>query len=281
MSPIVERRVLAPDVTLLRVRHPKIADRQRPGQFVIIRVASGGERIPLTIAASDEDTITLVVQAVGKTTQLLTAMQQGDEITDVAGPLGTPSTIERFGTVAVVGGGVGTAVAFPIAVALAEAGNCVHAVIGARSRQHVLFESELSAVCDAVHVCTDDGSHGRRGLVTDALSDLLATTPADRVFTAGPVAMMRAVAAVTRPAGIPTVASLNPIMVDGTGMCGGCRVSVDGKPHFACLDGPEFDAHRVDFDALANRNRGYVEWERGQRAQRPRCALETVVGGEP
>ncbi len=263
MSPIVEARPLAPDVVLFRVDAPKIARRQQAGQFVIVRVAPDGERIPLTIADADADagTITLIVQAVGKTTTLLNALGVGDEILDLAGPLGTPSEIDSFGTVVVVGGGVGTAVTYPTAVALSRAGNTVIAVIGARTGAKVLLEPELAAVCEEVHPCTDDGSYGRHGVVTDVLDDLLGTRHVDRVVAAGPIPMMQAVAELTRAQDIPTVASLNPIMVDGTGMCGGCRVSVGGANRFACLDGPDFDAHLVDFALLAHRNRAYRDWE--------------------
>ena len=274
MNTIVETRTLAPAVKLFRIDAPKVARKQRAGQFVIVRVAPDGERIPLTIAEADPDagTITLVVQAVGKTTTLMNALDVGDEILDMAGPLGTPSEVAEFGTVVVVGGGVGTAVSYPTAVALSEAGNSVLAVIGARSRPNLLLEEELSAVCAEVRVCTDDGSHGRHGLVTDELADLLETRSVDRVLAAGPVVMMQAVAETTRPYDIPTVASLNPIMVDGTGMCGGCRVSVGGTNRFACLDGPDFDAHLVDFTLLEQRNRAYLDWEAKQRADLHPCA---------
>ncbi len=279
MSTILEARVLAPDVKLFRVRAPKIARKHRAGQFVIVRVTPDGERIPLTIAAADPEAglITLVVQAVGKTTTLLNALEAGDEILDLAGPLGTPSEVACFGTVVVVGGGVGTAVTYPSAVALSQAGNTVVAVIGARSRTHLLFETELAAICAEVHACTDDGSFGRHGFVTDALADLLATRKVDRVLAAGPIGMMAAVAEATRAYGIPTVASLNPIMVDGTGMCGGCRVSVGGTNRFACLDGPDFDAHLVDFHLLEQRNRAYAGWEATRRDELGPCAAVPVL----
>ena len=260
---IIETRRLTPDVKLFRINAPKIARRHQAGQFVIVRVATDGERIPLTIAAADPDagTITLVVQAVGKTTTLMNALEVGDQIVDLAGPLGTPSDVAAFGTVIVIGGGVGTAVTYPTAVALRDAGNNVLAVIGAKSRANLTLEQELLAVCDEVHPCTDDGSYGRHGFVTDELEELLASRPVDRVLAAGPIAMMRAVAEITRPHHVATVASLNPIMIDGTGMCGGCRVSVDGVNRFACLDGPDFDAHLVDFTLLEQRNRAYLDWE--------------------
>ncbi len=282
MSAIIEARPLTSDVRLLRVEAPKIARRQKAGQFVIVRVAPDGERIPLTIADADPETgtITLVVQAVGKTTTLLSALETGDDVLDLVGPLGTPSEVTTFGTVVVVGGGVGTAVIHPTAAALSRAGNVVVAVIGARTRCQLLFENELMTVCEELYPCTDDGSYGRRGLVTEALAELVASRDVDRVFTAGPVAMMQAVAETTRPYRVPTVASLNPIMVDGTGMCGGCRVSVGGINRFACLDGPDFDAHLVDFDLLARRNRAYHEFEASSLADLGRC-VGVAVGTDP
>ncbi len=274
MNTILETQVLAPETKLFRINAPKIARKQMAGQFVIVRVTPVGERIPLTIADTDPDagTITLVVQAVGKTTTLMNALDVGDEILDLAGPLGTPSEVADFGTVVVVGGGVGIAVTYPLAVALRKAGNTVIAVIGARSRAHLFFEEKLRAVSDEVLPCTDDGSYGRRGFVTDALEELISTREIDRVFSAGPVMMMQAVADTTRPFAIPTIASLNPIMVDGTGMCGGCRVSVGGTNRFACLDGPEFDAHLVDFTLLEQRNHAYAEWEAKRREDVRPCA---------
>ena len=281
MSAIVERQDLAPDVVLMRVVAPKVARHQRAGQFVIVRPTADGERIPLTIAAADPEagTITLVVQAVGKTTTLLNRLGVGDEIHDLAGPLGTPSDVGHPGTAVVVGGGVGVAVAWPNAVAQAEAGSHVIAVIGAKDREHLILEDELAAVCDEVVTCTDDGSHGRHGFVTDALAELLGDRPGDHVFAAGPIAMMRAVADTTRPHGIPTVASLTPIMDDGTGMCGGCRVSVGGENHFACLDGPDFDAHLVDFTLLEQRNRAYVDVEAARMDELRSCALDDLASG--
>lgn len=285
MNAIVETRMCAPGVKLFRVEAPKIARRQMAGQFVIVRVAPQGERIPLTIAEAspEEGTITLIVQAVGKTTTLMNALGAGDEILDVAGPLGTPSDLSYVGTVVVVGGGVGTAVSYPTAVALAKAGNEVIAVIGARSREHLLLEDELTRVCAAVHPCTDDGSHGHHGLVTETLVELLRTHQVHRVVAAGPVAMMQAVAEATRPLAIPTVASLNPIMVDGTGMCGGCRVTVGGRERFACLDGPDFDAHVVDFERLEQRNRAYVDAETTSMDGIGACARASreAVGRQP
>ncbi|MDM8005346.1 MAG: sulfide/dihydroorotate dehydrogenase-like FAD/NAD-binding protein [Phycisphaerae bacterium] len=269
MFVIQEARWLAPAVRWLVLEAPRVATRHKPGHFVIVRVAEGGERIPLTIADSDAaaGTITLVVQAIGVSTQRLAAMEKGQAILDVAGPLGKPTEIERFGHVVLVGGGVGTAVIYPQAGALKAMGNKVSAVIGGRSQSYVIMEQELKAVCDAVYPCTDDGSHGYHGFVTGRLGELIgdASDPVNAVITAGPVPMMRAVAEVTRPKGIHTIASLNPIMVDGTGMCGGCRVMVGGKMMFACVDGPEFDAHQVNFAELADRLTAYRDYERNAR----------------
>lgn len=270
-------------MTLLRIHAPKIARKQRAGQFVMVRVGPEGERIPLTIADADprNGTITLVVQAVGKTSTLLSDLDVGDRVLDLAGPLGTQSEIADFGTVVVVGGGVGTAVAYPIAIAMAEAGNTVISIIGARSRTDVILEDELAVVSTEVVVCTDDGSYGRSGFVTAALAEVISTRTVDRVVCAGPIVMMEAVAEITRVPGIPTVASLNPIMVDGTGMCGGCRVSVGGENRFACLDGPEFDAHLVDFGLLAQRNRAYLDWEARRAEEGSLCAIGGRRDQEP
>jgi ferredoxin--NADP+ reductase len=262
---------IAPGVTRLRVHAPRVARHWRPGQFVIVRVVDGGERIPLTIADGDGSDIDLIVQAVGKTTTLMSRLRAGDEIADVAGPLGRPSDIRAYGSVAVIGGGVGAAIAYPTASALADAGNRVVAILGGRTSRQVILEAEMRAVADEVLITTDDGSAGIRGVVTDALGAVV--TGLDHVFAIGPIPMMRAVAALTRAAGVPTTVSLNPIMVDGTGMCGGCRVVVGGETKFACVDGPEFDAHLVDFDTLAIRNRAY--------AQRERRSLEVLVGESP
>jgi ferredoxin/flavodoxin---NADP+ reductase len=263
MFPIAESHTLAPDVTRFRVVAPRVADHWAPGQFVILRVDADGERIPLTVADVDrrDGTITLIVQGVGRTTRLLNSLGAGDSISDVAGPFGTPSEIDDFGTVVVVGGGVGTAIAFPTARAMADAGNRVIAVIGARTADMVILADEMAEFADEVIVTTDDGSGGRAGLVTDALLEVIDREPVDRVVAIGPIPMMKAVAELTRPDGIATVASLNPLMVDGTGMCGGCRVLVGGSTRFACVDGPEFDAHEVDFDVLAVRNTAYRDFE--------------------
>ncbi|MDH3730059.1 MAG: sulfide/dihydroorotate dehydrogenase-like FAD/NAD-binding protein [Acidimicrobiia bacterium] len=267
MNRILETRLLAPDVKYFRVEAPKVARKRRAGQFVIVRVAEDGERIPLTIADSGEGWIALIVQAVGKTTTLLNRLDTGDNILDLAGPLGVPSEIDHFGTVVVVGGGVGTAIAYPSAVALKEAGNRVISIIGGRSHSYVILEDELDEASDEVHPCTDDGSYGFAGLVTDKLQEIISSERVDRVLAIGPIPMMAAVAEMTRPLAIPTIVSLNPIMVDGTGMCGGCRVRVGGESRFACVDGPEFDAHEVDFELLATRNTAYAAWEHFRRIE--------------
>ena len=253
---IVEARFLAPDVKLFRITAPRIAKRQKPGQFVIIRVDANGERIPLTIAESDVQagTVTTIVQGIGKTTKQLNALVAGQCVADVAGPLGKPSDIEKFGTTVVIGGGVGTAIAYPTAKALKQAGNLVVCIIGGRNRQLVILEDEIRQFADEVIVTTDDGSYGEKGLVIDPLKRMIAAgKPVNYVLAIGPIPMMRAVANVTREHGIKTVVSLNPVMVDGTGMCGGCRVKVGDQVKFACVDGPDFDAHQVDFDDLMSR----------------------------
>jgi ferredoxin--NADP+ reductase len=280
MARILEARFLGPDVKYFRLEAPAVARKRRAGQFVIVRVAEGGERIPLTIADASPEAgwIALVVQGVGKTTKLMNSLSAGEAVADVAGPLGTPSHVERFGTAVSIGGGVGTAIAWPTAAALKQAGNHVIAIVGGRTRSLVILEDEMRRACDEVYPTTDDGSYGFHGLVTDKLRQLLEQgRRIDFVLAIGPIPMMRAVAEVTRPRGIRTMVSLNPIMVDGTGMCGGCRVSVGGETRFACVDGPEFDAHQVDFDLLARRNRAYLAFEKNrleEMDERHRCRLE-------
>ena len=269
MYRIEEAAFIAPEVKRFVVAAPQVSAHWQAGQFVILRVDEHGERIPLTVAAADRaaGTITLFVQGIGKTTRLLNMKESGGAISDVAGPLGKPSEIEGDGTAVVVGGGVGTAIAYPVVAALAQAGNHVVAIVGGRSGEYVLLEKELAATGAEVIACTDDGSYGRPGFVTEALAEVLAARTVDVVFAAGPVPMMKAVAEVTRPEGVRTIASLNPIMVDGTGMCGGCRVEVGSETLFACVDGPEFDAHLVDFDLLARRNQSYADIESRQLSE--------------
>jgi ferredoxin/flavodoxin---NADP+ reductase len=265
---VMSNTKLSAEVHMLVVRAPRIASVRQPGQFVIVRLGPGAERIPLTIAEADSavGSIVLVIQAVGKSTSDLVALAPGDEIHDIVGPLGRPSDLVADGTAVCLAGGVGAAVILPIARRLAELGAQVIIVLGARTSECVLFEEEFASFAELV-VCTDDGTAGRAGMVTDGLRDLLATRSVDVVYAAGPVPMMRAVAAVTRPLGVRTIVSLNPIMVDGTGMCGGCRVTVNGAMRFACIDGPEFDGHGVDFDELSDRLSTYSEYERAASSQ--------------
>ena len=262
MHQILARQSLSPNVTRLDVHAPRIAQIRKPGQFVIVHLAEGSERIPLTIANSNpaSGAITLVIQAVGKSTNELVALKPGDFISDIAGPLGHATEMIEAGHALCVGGGVGTAVVHPIAQGLGARGVRVTSVIGGRSREWVIFEQELQRFGKVV-VCTDDGSHGRKGFVTEAAKDILAAEKVDIVYAVGPVPMMRAVAGLTRSLGVHTVVSLNPIMIDGTGMCGGCRVSLGNEVKFACVDGPEFDGHKVNFDELQDRLATYREFE--------------------
>lgn len=261
MFSVISNDILAPEVYRLVVEAPRVAAARRAGQFVIVRAGQDAERIPLTIADADGQagTITLIVQAIGTSTQQIAAIPVGGAIRDVAGPLGKPTEIKKWGKVACVGGGVGTAVLFPLAKALADAGNDLTAIIGGRGTPQVILRDELAAFCKEVLVTTEDGSLGMKGFVTAALGELLADDARrpDAVFAVGPVPMMAAVAEQTRPLGIETIVSLNPIMVDGTGMCGGCRVSIAGETKFACVDGPEFDGHNVDFKELMTRQSTY------------------------
>ena len=254
MHRIVSKTRLSPNVIRLDVEAARIAEIRQPGQFVIVRRGLGAERIPLTIADGNPvaGTIALVIQAVGKSTRELTALEPGESILDISGPLGTPTELIEKGRALCVGGGVGTAVVHPIAQGLHRHGVQVTSVIGGRAKEWVIFEAELRRLGEVV-VCTDDGSYGRKGFVTDATKEILAGGGIDIVYAVGPVPMMRAVANLTRPFGVHTIVSLNPVMVDGTGMCGGCRVEVGGATKFACVDGPEFDGHQVDFDLLADR----------------------------
>jgi len=276
MYKILEAKFIGPDIKLFRIEAPQIAKKRLAGQFVILRVNETGERIPITIADSNiqDGSITIIVQGIGKTTKMLNTLETGGFILDVAGPLGKASEIENFGTAVVIGGGVGTAIAFPTAKALKEAGNKVISIIGGRNKEFVILENELRATSDEVYPTTDDGSYGFHGFVTQKLQELInAGEKIDFVLAIGPIAMMKAVADLTRGYNIKTVVSLNPIMVDGTGMCGGCRVSVGGKTFFACVDGPEFDAHLVDFDTLLKRNANYAIQE-SDSVIKHNCKLE-------
>ncbi len=266
MFRILATRQLASDVKWFQIEAPLVARHRQPGQFVILRVTENGERIPLTMADADPHTgtIELIVKAIGKTTRLLCSKGPGDTIRDVMGPLGRPTDIHKADHAVLVGGGVGTAVIYPLAKALRAHGAFVSAITGGRTKDLVVLEDELRKVCDAVYATTDDGSYGFQGTVADKLRELIAdpSRPIGVVYCAGPVPMMRAIAELTRPLQIPTIVSLNPIMVDGTGMCGGCRVTVGGRTQFACVDGPEFDGHQVDYAELSDRLTAYRAQEK-------------------
>lgn len=265
MYKIIVKQQLAPSVLLFEVAAPLIARKAQPGQFVILRTNEDGERIPLTIADFNRETgtITIIFQEVGASTVELGLLNEGDFILDLVGPLGKATHIEKVGTVVCVGGGIGIAPVYPIARGMKEAGNEVISIIGARSEEILIYEEEMAAVSDELIITTDDGSKGRKALVTQPLKELLDSDKTISLVVAiGPVIMMKFVAETTRPYGVPTVVSLNPIMVDGTGMCGGCRVSVGNENKFACVDGPEFDGHKVDFDLLMARQRMYKPHEK-------------------
>jgi ferredoxin--NADP+ reductase len=281
---IIHAEFLAPGIKRLVIEAPRIARKQKPGQFVILRIYEEGERIPVTIENSDPEkgTINIVVQSAGKTTTLLNSLDTGASILDVVGPLGKPSEIANYGTVVVVGGGVGTAMAYPTAAALKRAGNRVLSIVGARNKELVILEKEMRAVSDALMITTDDGSYADKGFVTDKLRQLIENgTRIDLVVAVGPIVMMKAVSELTRKENIHTVVSLNPIMIDGTGMCGGCRVLIDSKSEFACVDGPEFDGHKVNFEVLVQRNSMYraaeqqsMEGYKRSREPEHACAAE-------
>ncbi|MDR1562814.1 MAG: sulfide/dihydroorotate dehydrogenase-like FAD/NAD-binding protein [Dysgonamonadaceae bacterium] len=263
MNLIVRKEALSENVFRLEVDAPLIAKSRRAGHFVIVKVGKYGERIPLTIAESDigRGTITLIIQRVGKSSGKLCDLNEGEYITDMVGPLGRATHIERFGTVLCACGGVGTAPMLPIARAMKEAGNWVVTVLAARTEKLLILEKEIREVSDEVIVMTDDGSYGRKGMVTGGVDEVVSREKVDLCVTIGPAVMMKYVAKVTKEFGVPTVASLNTIMVDGTGMCGACRVTVGGKTRFVCVDGPEFDAHEVDFDEMIMRLNTYKEYE--------------------
>ena len=275
MHKIVRKRELVSHINLFEFSVEEIAAKSRPGQFVILKVDEKGERIPLTIAGADVEkgTITLVCHEVGKTTKQLGSLNEGDYIPDLLGPLGKPAEIKKFGTVLCVGGGVMVAPLHFQAKTFHEAGNRVIGVIGARTENQLIFEDEMREVCDELYVATDDGTKGYKGL--DFLKDLFKERKIDRVVAVGPIVMMKAVSELTRPFGIPTIVNLIPTMVDGMGMCGACRVTVDGKTMFACVDGPDFDGHQVDFEELMARLKMYapqeklafVFYERGKRRE--------------
>ena len=265
MYKIARKKVLNPTVTLMDIEAPLVAKKAEPGQFIILRVDEEGERIPLTIADYDRvaGTVTIIFQIVGATTEKLNHKNEGEYISDFVGPLGKKTETEGLKKVAVVGGGVGCAIAFPVAKKLHELGCEVHSVVGFRNKDLVILEDEFKAVSDEMRMMTDDGSHGEKGLVTDALKALIeAGNQYDEVIVIGPVIMMKFVCLLTKEYGIKTVVSMNPVMIDGTGMCGGCRLTVGGEVKFACVDGPEFDGHLVDFDEAMKRSAMYRDFER-------------------
>ncbi len=265
MFQILKKQPLNPTVTLMEIDAPLIAKKAEPGQFIILRVNENGERIPLTIADYDREkgTITIIFQIVGATTEELNHLKEGDCLHDFVGPLGTPSHLEGLKKVAVVGGGVGCAIAYPVAKKLHELGATVHSIVGFRNKDLVILESQFKAVSDKMCMMSDDGSYGEKGLVTDALKKLIESGEQyDEVIAIGPLIMMKFVCALTKEHNIKTVVSMNPIMIDGTGMCGGCRLTVGGKTKFACVDGPDFDGHLVDFDEAMERASMYKPFER-------------------
>ena len=264
MAKIVKKEILAEGIKRIEVAAPEIAKKAMPGQFIVLRIDEKGERIPLTIAEKnlEKRTISLIFQEVGRTTKKLGALGEGEEILNLAGPLGKPSEIKRYGTVVVIGGGVGTAVVYPVASALKKAGNKIISILGARSKNFLILEKELKEISNQFFLTTDDGSAGEKGFVSDILQRLIEKREKiDLVITAGPLMMMKVISQITKPYNIKTVVSLNPIMVDGTGMCGSCRVRIGNESKFVCVDGPEFDGHLVDFDTLIARGKLFSEQE--------------------
>lgn len=265
MNEILRKEVLAPEIKLFELKTPLIAEKILPGQFVVVRAYEKGERIPLTVADTDKEkgSITIIFQEVGKSTAYLGMFKEGDTILDVIGPLGKPSEIEKVGTVVCIGGGVGIAPVYPIVKALKEKGNKVISILGARNKELLILEKEIREFSDELYITTDDGSYGRKGFVSEELKRLIDEgKKIDRVVTIGPSIMMKVVSDVTRAHKVKTIVSLNPIMVDGTGMCGACRVEVGGETKFSCVDGPEFDGHLVDFDLLMKRQAIYLKEEK-------------------
>jgi ferredoxin--NADP+ reductase len=280
MFQIIHKNKIAPDIFQFEVSAPLVAEKFQAGQFIVIRPLETSERIPLTIMKADKNagTITLVVKAIGFSTLQLAGLNEGDQICDLLGPLGNPSEIGQFGTVLVVGGGVGTAVTFAVAEALKNSGNRIISIIGARDKDFMILEEDFCLISDELYVLTDDGSYGKKGFVTEELKALLANERKfDRVIAAGPLPMMRAIVEITRDYEIPTIVSLNPIMVDGIGMCGGCRAIVGGKIVFVCVDGPEFDGHKVDFDSLMRRNVAYRDIEARKEHE---CKIDEQITSE-
>ena len=265
MYRIVKREVLKPTVLLFEIDAPMVAKKAQPGQFIILRVDENGERIPITIHDYNRETgtVTIIVQIVGATTEKLSHKQEGDFLQDFVGPLGKPTETEGKKKVCVVGGGVGCAIAYPVLKKFHDSGAEVHAVIGFKNKDLIILEDKFKAASSVLRLCTDDGSYGQKGLVTEALKELIDEgNEYDEVFAIGPAAMMKFVCATTKPYGVHTTVSMSPIMVDGTGMCGGCRLTVGGETKFACVDGPDFDGHLVDWDESLKRGRMYSDWER-------------------
>lgn len=268
MTKILQKQRLNSTVTKMVVEAPLIAKKAEPGQFIIFRATADGERVPLTISDFDREagTVTIIFQIVGEATMELNHLEEGEYIHDFVGPLGTPSRVEQLKKVAVIGGGVGSAIAYPIAKKLHQLGATVHTIVGFRSKDLLILEDEFRAVSDTLHIMTDDGSYGTKGLVTTALEELIhAGHEYDEVIAIGPLIMMKFVSELTRRYGIKTTVSMNPIMIDGTGMCGGCRLTVGGETKFACVDGPDFDGHLVDFDEAMKRGGVYKEYEKQHR----------------
>ena len=279
MFKIVTKRKLNDAVTLMEIEAPFIAKKAKAGQFIIFRIDSLGERVPLTIADYDREkgTVTIIFQKVGLSTKMLAEMNEGDFISDFVGPLGVPTDYENFKKVAVIGGGVGNAIAYPQAKALHEMGVEVDVIAGFRNKDIVILEDEMRAASTHYYITTDDGSYGGKGFVTDKLKSLIdAGNNYDAVIAIGPIPMMKFVSLTTKPYGIKTIVSLNPIMIDGTGMCGGCRVTVGGEIKFACVDGPDFDGHLVDFDELMNRNSIYRERE-AETTETHMCRMDKLA----
>ncbi len=265
MHKVVEKKVLAGTITLLKVEAPLVVREAKPGQFIIVRLDEYAERIPLTICDADKSrgTITLIIQELGRSTKDLCALKTGDQIKDILGPLGNPSEIDKFGTVVMIGGGVGSAELYTVVRALKDKGNKVITILGARTKELVILEDEFRKLADEVLITTDDGSYGIKGFVTDALKKLFERgEKIDRMICCGPIPMMKAATLTARPKNIPAIVSLNAILLDATGMCGSCRCTVEGKTRFSCVDGPEFDGYKVDFDELLMRNRRFLEEER-------------------
>lgn len=283
MPKVVDNIPLSDLVWKMRVEVPRIVAKAKAGQFVIIRVNAQGERVPMSIAGLDREhgLLTIIYQVVGKTSALMTSVPAGGDISDCVGPLGLPSHVEKWGTACVVGGGIGIAPIYPIAQAYKEAGNKLHTIIGARNKSLLFYEEEHRAVADQLHVCTDDGTYGHHGFVSDVLKKLIdGGEKIGMIMAIGPVPMMRVVSNLTRQYNVPTWVSLNPLMVDGTGMCGGCRVKIGDETKFACVDGPDFDGHKVDFDLLTSRLSAYRDQERAamkRLLEDPNCRLTKAV----